>query len=100
MYSVAALPANCRMNPTKPETAKFYDKDQIGYVIEQGSPSRRRLFTSFGSLGWRVGEDKAFHHDQTLRDRGVWRVVGVVNYATGARHGVVPDYALGHWVAK
>ena len=101
--SIAALPTRERLNPARPTDAVYYDAGQVCYIIERYGALR--ALTSFGSLRdgkgmYTVGDTVEAHHDQTGRDFGFWKVVGVVEFRTGKSVGTVYDRKLSHWVVK
>ena len=104
--TVALLPTGTNMSPSKPESAPYYDRGQVAYVVDLAEsalePTRFRVLTSFGSLGDRLGLGSkiGIHHDQTLRRLGVGTVVGIVDFATGESQGYVPLRKVPHWVFK
>lgn len=103
--SAALLPTGTKMNPVHPEDAQYYDQGQVAYVMKHSSGALR-LFTSFGQLGnygpgnWSIGTYHEVHHDQTLRNAGVFQVIGQADFRTGTKTGEVPDKKLAHWVFK
>ncbi len=97
--SYAILVTHTSMNPSRPETAEYYDADQVAYVLCRES-GRLIVATSFGSLDLKVGGSYSFHHDQSRRGMGKLAVTGAVEYRTGTKLGAVPDRAIPHFVFK
>jgi hypothetical protein len=94
------LPTGELMNPACPEEARYYDIDQVAYVVTN-SAGQVRVLTSFGTLpGWDTGTGHAIRHDQTWYPLGTWRVTGISNYRTRLVLGEIPDRPLRHWVFK
>lgn len=88
------------MNPAHPETAEFYDRDQVAYVLKRES-GRLLVATSFGPLDQlETGRAYGFHHDQSGRFIGNLLVVGTADFSTGETTGEVPDRAIRHFVFK
>lgn len=111
MRSVSTLPTRTNANPTDIDSWTYgADDGVIGYVL--GFNKSRRLFTSYGTLpGFVLGGDlHEFHHDQTCRTLGFWKVVGIVRVTkseiaglkttTLIFEGEVPNRKLSHWVCK
>ncbi len=97
------LPTGERMNPTRPETATYYDKKQVAFILRPIDGKRAtRVFTSYGGLGveWAIGTEHLCRHDQTRAILGEFVVVGVADYRTNTRVGDVPDRKLAHSVFK
>ena len=111
-YGAALLPTGTFMNPSQPESAEYYDREQVAYIVKQiresdGSllppgPLKLRVLTSFGLLGehWARGTTHFIEHDQTQRPLGQFEVIGIRDYKLGVRTGLVPDRKLPHWVFK
>jgi hypothetical protein len=98
----ALQPTGTWMNVSTPETAEYYDRDQVAYVVRSTVGVNCRILTSFGALGdsWFVGTKHDIAHDQTNEYLGKFEVVGIVNFASGATVGEIPTRSWPHWVFK
>lgn len=97
--SLAILKTNTKINPSSPESAEFYDREQVAYVIQREN-GNLIVATSFGSLSISVDSYRDFHHDQSGKWMGNLKIVGVVTFATGESQGVIPDKLVPHFVFK
>lgn len=107
MRSAALLPTGTTMNPSKPETAEYFDPSQTAIIVtKDGSadPKDLRVLTTFGDPGaaWGIGTHHEIHHDQTRRYLGTFTVVGTRNFSQDLLGGIgnVPDRKIKHWVFK
>lgn len=101
--SDALLPTGERMNPSAPETATYFDENQVAYIVRKRFTDKTsvRVLTSYGSLSdYTMGSSHEIHHDQALYHLGTFEVIGIVNYKTGEKEGFIPNRKLGHWVFK
>lgn len=101
--AAAALPTGESINPLHPQGATYYDPGQTAYVLFKRNEARTRptrVFTTFGSLGWKLGTVAHLQHDQTGAYLGEYEVVGVHDFASGEMAGNVPDLRIKHCVAK
>lgn len=98
----SVLPTGGRMNPSKPETAVYFDADQTAYVVAPaGTDKATRVITSFGApLGWTLGSIQTLRHDQTWASLGTVEVVAVIECKSGFSVGEVPNRSLSHSVFK
>lgn len=109
------LPSGKTINPTKPETGFYFDKQLVGYVIKkvtdpwarQANKNPYRIVTGWsqdGTVGdgpnWQIGAVNELDHDQTMRSLGSFEVVGQVSFLTGEKVGDVPNKTIPHWVFK
>lgn len=98
------LPTGKTLNPTQPETATFYNVDQVAYVLQRLDEARTRptrVVTSYGSTpSYQLGDTWDVSHDQTSRYLGRYEVVGIVAFAGTTRLGEIPDLNLAHAVFK
>ena len=98
--TTALLPTGKKYNPAA-RTGYYSDPSQVAYVlrgVDGPNFGYARVATSFGSVGWTVGQYIEAHHDQTLRSLGRFQVMGVS--APDHVDGEVPDYPITHWVFK
>jgi hypothetical protein len=96
------------MNPTTPQTAEYYDREQVAYLM-LNNKGKLRVVTSFGHLGagFEVGDNVVLVSDQSGREIGWFTIYAIVNFATGVKHtakGMSPSLLYGrklpHWVVK
>lgn len=111
--AAALLPTGEKMNPCHPETAEYYDPQQVAYIVNVGGSLgfgvdkvSLRCLTSFGNLGknWAIGTRHAIRHDQTCKMLAEAATVVGISFLgrDGGRVnlGMVPDRKLSHWVFK
>ena len=96
---IAVLPTRCNANPAT-QVGKYCDPGQVGYVILGVDQPTPRYLTSFGSMGWDVGQCFGLKHDQNGRQLGYFEVIGIVDNRTGERRGRVAERPIPHWVLK
>jgi hypothetical protein len=98
------LPTPTWLNPAAPETGEFYDPRQVAFVLFKMNENRTRptrVVTSFGGYdASQVGDVWELRHDQTDAYLGDYKVVGIVDFTTGAKHGEVPNRPIKLAVAK
>ena len=90
-YGDAVLPTGSKINPKNPYSnwlVQSWAKDirKITFYLVKFYPYEPtkgyRLISSFGSLGFRVGEDRKYQHDQTLANLGRGRIVATLKINT------------------
>jgi hypothetical protein len=100
----AALPTLSKMNAFDPADAEYYYEDQIAYVLEKTLSNGKKVYRVFtssgGSLGYKLGDKREYRSDQTCRTLGYWTVVGITNFKTMERQGLIPNRSFIHWVCK
>lgn len=99
----AALPVGESINPRFPQGATYYDPGQTAFVLFKTSEARTRptrVYTSYGHLGIKVGDEIELYHDQTGAQLGRYRVAGIHDFGSGEMAGQVPDMKIKHCVAK
>ena len=111
-YGDAVLPTGSRINPNDPSSnwliqswTKYDIKKVVFYLVKfyPYNPTKGyRLISSFGSLGFRVGEDRDYRHDQTNSSLGQGKIVAILNINTLKN---IPKYtgsnrSIALWVYK
>jgi len=97
------LPTGEQMNPSHPEGAVYFDKDQVVYVMRRLDVPRTRpsrVITSFGRISNDIGDKVSIFHDQTGAFLGDYELVGIREYTSGRTQGEVPDRLIPHSVFK
>jgi hypothetical protein len=91
-----------RMNPRAPETAEYFDRDQVAYVFRASTGDRHLVATSFGVLGYEVGDRVELISDQSRRTVGgcTWLLIGIRRFSNGEVEGEVTSRKVNHWVFK
>ena len=101
---IAALPTGTTLNPATPHTAEYYDRDLVAYVLwklEDNRSRPTRVLTGYGlQPDWKLETVLELYHDQTGAQLGSYRIVGIVDFASGEKVGNVIDFALKHSVLK
>jgi len=102
---LAVLPTGASINPTQLAASAFYFKEMVAYVLFKQNESRTRptrVLTSYGSLGWKVGDVKYLQHDQTGAYLGEYMVSGIAygDPDAGMSVGDVPSISIKHCVVK
>ncbi len=95
------LPTDKKVNPRGVLGNDYYTPggQQVLYVV-QGPSGGLKAFTSYGEIeGWEVGGTARVIADQTGRDMGLYRILGVVN-EQGLPLGFAPNKQLPHGVFK
>lgn len=109
MYrSAALLPTGTNMDPTAPESNKYYNADQSYEIVVNTSTGKYRVLSTYGKLTEdRIGVSFDIHHDQNFSRLGYYTVVGIVSYfedENGNRvrftEGTVPAKKVPFWVYK
>ena len=95
---ITILPTKSRMNPADPKESKFYDKDQVAYIIARDGSFR--TITSHGKLDIEVGDTVSVIHSQSNARLGLAVIIGRKVYSNGNVQGEIPEHAVGHWVVK
>jgi len=102
--TTAVLPTRTWMNPSAPEKAEYFERDQTAYILEGygDDPNKKvhRVLTSYGRGDWAIGSKHALHHDQTMEQLGEWEVVGIVTFFDFRVDGNAPNKKMPHWVFK
>jgi len=99
MYPSAILNTNTKINPAAPESAEYFGKNQVAYVIKING--KLRVATSYSLLSYfPLGSRREFCADQSRRNLGFGTIVGIASFATGSSVGNVPSKKLAHWVFK
>jgi hypothetical protein len=101
----AALPVGASINPRRLAQSDLWDAGWVAYVLFKTSEARTRptrVYTSHGSLGWKLGDTVSLWHDQTGVQLGIYKVTGITyaDPANGLTVGDVPDIKIKHCVAK
>jgi hypothetical protein len=101
----SVLPTATKINPSAPQSAVYFDKGQVAFVMQRLDVPRSRptcVATSFGGAtpSEDLGAVWTFRHDQTNAFLGTYRVVGIAVFATGETYGNVPNAAINHRVFK
>jgi hypothetical protein len=100
----ALLPTGTKIDVQRPETATYYDPDQVAYVLRDVDNLRRIVVaTSFGSVesGWKLGSIQHARHDQRCSNIGTFVVIGIVDFQHPLH--AAGEFAFGkrpHWVFK
>lgn len=108
--AAALLPTGQTMNPASPQDAMFFDAEATMIVVRKmnmaigevdDKASALRVFTTFGGVDdeWTIGTRHYIQHDQTMRDLGQFKVVGIA-LPDGTTSGEVPSRKIKHWVFK
>lgn len=105
MYDSGAslLPTGKTINPSDPTDAYYYHAEQICYVVADiVNVKKLRALTSFGGFGngWALGTVHSIRHDQTWRNLGTYKVIGIASFEDGSIVGEVPAKKIPHWVFK
>ena len=86
----AVLPTGSRVSPKNPYSNQFIRvwtsnmdiKKIIFYLVKfsdtYGPIKGYRLISSFGSLGFKVGEKRYYNHDQTMASLGSGKIVAIL----------------------
>jgi hypothetical protein len=101
--TVWVLPTATKINPAAPQSATYYDPDQVAYVMRRMDVPRTRptcVATSFGTADGKIGDRWVFIHDQTGARLGEYEVVGIAIFKTGETIGEVPNANINHRVFK
>ena len=100
----AVLPVGQTLNPRYPHHSIYYDPKLVVYVMWKTSDGRTRptrVLTSAGPLaGWTLGSEHELYHDQSGAQMGVYKVVGVKDFASGEQAGNIPNFKIKHAVFK
>lgn len=100
----AVLPTGTTLNPANPFPAEYFDPNSVAYVLWKLQDNRSRptrVVTSAGLIdGWKLETVLELYHDQTGAQLGSYRIVGIVDFASGEKAGNVIDFALKHSVLK
>ena len=98
------LPTHESLNPATGEGEYGEPDKQVAYVMFRlDGPTRTRptrVITSFGDVGWQLGEQYRLYHDQTGKKLGEYEVVGINDGVNGFSVGDVPDRKVKHSVFK
>jgi len=116
----AVLPTGTWMNPSKPETAEYYDAGQTAFVVREIGRMRIRIITRSSRRelpGWHIGTVHTLKHDPGGEYLGEYEVIGIRQFTVDAHTcspgcackstpasylqiGEVPNRAHPHWVFK
>jgi hypothetical protein len=105
-HATALLPTGTKINPVTPSLAEYFDPEATMLVLERlpygpGKAGSRVVATTFGPMsGHKLGETFEVRHDQTLRNLGEFKIIGMRFGNTAQCAGELPDQKLPHWVFK
>lgn len=104
MATLCTIATGTSINPAQPETAEYYEIDQVCYVLADAFDSTKKIVaaTSFGDLGYKIGDSFMLIAQGGNADRnlGPRRVIGIADFSAGTTQGNVPNRKLGHRVVK